>query len=376
MEDNINVCAYPMTDLEKQLKRCFFSRPDLRDKILTPEELSAYILWLVTTQRPLPTAGNAMETPIARILLSAADTTPPAPTALKKALAACFSEQDESRYLPEKKDISLDRMMRYMPAHWHTSDSFELYYVFSGECPIHFPGETVVCHPGSVLIAAPGALHATPCYGDDRVLMTSLVRASTFERVFWNQLNSQNLMSVFFRQALHQGGSAAYLWFDAPRDRELEDLLTCMEQELSQELPYSSQMVNTLMSAFFLLLLRRYEQTAQLPRTGDLHWKREFSALFQYIQEHAATASLPEIAARFHYSERQISRIVKMCTGMNYAHLITKLRMEKAALLLKQSSLTMDEIAAAVGYSGVSSFYRAFEQYYSCSPGSYRKTNL
>ena len=50
--------------------------------------------------------------------------------------------------------------------------------------------------------------------------------------------------------------------------------------------------------------------------------------------------------------------------------------MEKAALLLKQSSLTMDEIAAAVGYSGVSSFYRAFEQYYSCSPGSYRKTNL
>ena len=69
-------------------------------------------------------------------------------------------------------------MMRYMPAHWHTSDSFELYYVFSGECPIHFPGETVVCHPGSVLIAAPGALHATPCYGDDRVLMTSLVRAS------------------------------------------------------------------------------------------------------------------------------------------------------------------------------------------------------
>ena len=159
-------------------------------------------------------------------------------------------------------------MMRYMPAHWHTSDSFELYYVFSGECPIHFPGETVVCHPGSVLIAAPGALHATPCYGDDRVLMTSLVRASTFERVFWNQLNSQNLMSVFFRQALHQGGSAAYLWFDAPRDRELEDLLTCMEQELSQELPYSSQMVNTLMSAFFLLLLRRYERTAQLPRTG------------------------------------------------------------------------------------------------------------
>ena len=361
----------PMSDLEKQLKRCFFSRPDLTGKILTPDELSSYIFWLVTTQRSLPEAHPPMAAPIAGILSAGADT-----VSLKKALAACFSEQDESRYLPEKKDISLDRMMRYMPAHWHTSDSFELYYVFSGECPIHFPGETVVCHPGSVLIAAPGALHATPCYGDDRVLMTSLVRASTFERVFWNQLNSQNLMSVFFRQALHQGGSAAYLWFDTPRDRELEDLLTCMEQELSQELPYSSQMVNTLMSAFFLLLLRRYERTAQLPRTGDLHWKRKFSSLFQYIQDHAATTSLPEIAARFHYSERQISRIVKMCTGMNYAHLITKLRMEKAALLLKQSSLTMDEIAAAVGYSGVSSFYRAFEQYYSCSPGSYRKTNL
>lgn len=216
-------------------------------------------------------------------------------------------------------------MMRYMPAHWHTSDSFELYYVFSGECPIHFPEETVVCHPGSVLIAAPGALHATPCYGDDRVLITSIIRASTFEQVFWNQLNSQNLMSVFFRQALHQGNPAAYLWFDAPRDRELEDLLTHIRRELEQGLSYSSQMANTLMSAFFILLLRRYEQTAQLPRTGNLRWKREFTSLFQYIQDHAATTSLPEIAAQ-------------------------------------------------TGYSGVNSFYRAFEQYYSCSPGSYRRS--
>ena len=371
MTKPISPSEFPLDPLEQRLKECFLSRPDLKEKILTPEELSSYVFWLITTQPHLPAKIPASESPMA-LLFSSADTTSDAEV-LRQTLSSFFRQQDESRHLPEAKDISINRMMRYIPAHWHTSDSFELYYVFSGECPIHFPEETVLCHPGSVLIAAPGALHATPCYRDDRVLMTSMIRASTFENVFWNQLSSQNLMSAFFRQALHHGGSTSYLWFDAPRDGELEDLLARMEQELLLEQPYGSQMVNTLMSAFFILLLRRYEQTAQLPRTGDLHWKREFASLFQYIQDHAATASLPEIAARFHYSERQISRIVKMCTGMNYAHLIKKLRMKKAALLLKQSSLSMDEIAAAVGYSGVSSFYRAFEQYYSCSPGSYRK---
>ena len=59
--------------------------------------------------------------------------------------------------------------------------------------------------------------------------------------------------------------------------------------------------------------------------------------------------------------------------GISYHQLILKLRMEKAAALIKQQSASVEAIASAVGYSTVSSFYRAFTKYFGCTPGSYQK---
>lgn len=59
-------------------------------------------------------------------------------------------------------------------------------------------------------------IHASPCYEDDRVLVYYMLRRSTFEQVFWNQIPSENLMSSFFRLALsgEQGiGSMSSLLF-------------------------------------------------------------------------------------------------------------------------------------------------------------------
>ena len=86
--------------------------------------------------------------------------------------------------------------------------------------------------------------------------------------------------------------------------------------------PYQSQLLNALMSTFFILLLRRYEGTARLPRTEDFFWKHEFSAILSYIQANYATVTQAELAQQFHYSERQISRIVQSCMGMTYNQLI------------------------------------------------------
>ena len=125
-------------------------------------------------------------------------------------------------------------------------------------------------------------------------------------------------------------------------------------------------------SESFLLLLRRYEGTAHLPRTESFYWKHEFSAIFSFIQSHYADMTLAETAKHFHYSERQINRIVKSCTGDTYAHLVLRLRMEHAASLFNAGA-EIDLTAEASGYSTLPSFYRAFTAYYECTPGEYRK---
>lgn len=339
----------PITDLEAALKYYFFQFPRLTHSILTSDELSAYIHWLIRTSA----REKDKNTVTSRIINADVHT--------------------EAIYLLTDHDISVGRMLRYMPAHWHSNDFFEIYFVFSGNCPIHFKDDTITLNPGSVMILAPDVVHASPCYADDCILYYFMVRASTFEKVFWNQLPVQNIMTLFFHQALSMPKGTSYLHFETGQDSDIRNLMYRIGEEYEKNDVYCSQMMNTLLSEFFILLLRRYEGTAKLPRTEDFHWKHEFSAIFTYIQINYTTISQKDVAEKFHYSERQITRIIQSCTGFNFTQLILKLKMEKAASLLLSDHTSMETISQLTGYSAISSFYRAFSNYYGCTPVEYRQ---
>ena len=369
----------PMTELETALKKILSQRPDIQSRVLSSQELFDYISWMAETfghqvhlaPEKIPSfAATADINAIGRKLID----DPGNPLALQR-LAAGYTEQSEERYISGGHDISVFRMFRYMPSHWHTNDYFEIYYTFSGSCPIYFRDETINAKPGTILIVAPGILHASPCYSDDCCLVYCMVRASTFERVFWNQLPLESLMSSFFRRALDGGQTTAYLQFNSSADHEIRCLMKQIYAEYQQEEAYSAQMINALMTAFLLLTLRRYEGTARLPRTDDFFWKHEFSAIFTYIQTNYAHTSLKEISARFHYSERQITRIVDQNTGLNFAQLIVKLRMEKAAALLRQGEMSAKNISETLGYANLSSFYRTFQKYYGLPPTAWLRAS-
>ncbi|MBQ1492219.1 MAG: helix-turn-helix transcriptional regulator, partial [Blautia sp.] len=203
---------------------------------------------------------------------------------------------------------------------------------------------------------------------EDSVLVFYMIRSSTFAHVFWNQLGEENLLSKFFHKALSGQSPASYLYFDTGEDEEVRHLLTRIYEEHQEEAPYAAQMLNALMRVAFLFILRKYEGTAKLPRTADFYWKSEFSAIFSYIQNHFAEASREEVAEQFHYSARQVGRIVKEYTGKNYGELIRDLKMNKACELLLMGGHTAEDISSLTGYSAVSSFYRAFSEYFGCTP--------
>ena len=223
------------------------------------------------------------------------------------------------------------------------------------------------------MIIAPGVIHASPCYEDDRVLVYYMLRRSTFEQVFWNQIPAENLMSSFFRRALSSEQSNSYLHFETGDDGEIRELLFKIAREFLEAKSYAPQLMNSMMTTFFLLLLQRYEGTAKLPRSENFYWKHEFSAILSYIQANYSHVKIRELAERFHYSERQITRIVQNCTGESFEALVTRLRMERAALLLRNTDTPIGKISQDVGYATISSFYRIFSATYACTPAGYRK---
>ena len=344
--------------------------------IMTAQELNDFQQWMFDTfcHEPLPTfppeeiARFPNITKKAALLERFRPDSPP-PTVFSPFLIR--SNVQEQEEIPEQHHIAVGRMLRYFPAHWHANDYFEIYYALSGACPVHFQNEVVTVKPGTVLIVAPSVVHATPCYEDDQVLLYFTIRSSTFDQVFWNTLPPDSLMSSFFRQALSSQHGTAYLHFETEDDPEIRSFLYTIYREFCASERYAPQLINALMSAFFVLLLRWYEGTARLPRRSDFYWKHEFSAILTYIQIHYASTDIKSVAQRFHYSPRQIGRIVQGCTGLTFADLILKLRMEQAEKLLSQKGTSIDLIAAAVGYSTSSSFFRAFAKYHGCTPRAY-----
>lgn len=373
---------YKLNYIETHMKQIMAAYPQYYEHILDGEELSDFILFLIDSfsdkidrnmvaqeSKTLISGDFFIKNTRALIYNDLDDRD-------LSSYAGSFEKHTEDIFMPTAYDVSCSRQIRYMPAQWHYESFFTIYFPQDGECEILFKnGEKTLLKKGEILILAPFVEHATPCYKDDQYLEYFLVRSSSFDKVFWEQLNSTTIMSHFFRQALKNTGndSSSYLLFQTQEDEDIFELIEEIKKEIGLKENYSSQLINALMSVLFCLLLRRYEDNVVLSGINNQKWKVEFTKMFSFIQNNYATTSLQEVADECGYSAKQVGRIVRNYFNMSYTDMITFIRMDKAVSLLKENVLSMEEISSVLGYSDLSSFYRAFKKYYRETPIDYIK---
>lgn len=374
--DELTHC-FSITKLEKALKYYYNLGKMNPCHVLTPEEMSRYMSWLIEQyeKEPLleisfsdiPSLLNSAEI----ISISKELTGHKAAPDIQNKLFSLIEAPGESKFFDYQQDITAGRFFRYLPAYWNTDEHFLIYYVFTGEMQVMFEQETLTLKTGSVLFIPPGINKACTCPNDDTNAFFFMIRQSTFSKVFWAHLSAQNLMSFFFRRALSGENNLSYLLFDTGCDPSMESLLYTIYKEYSRNGVYSTQLVNSLMSTFFLFLLQGYEGTAQISRHNGFHWNCQFANILRFLETHFETLTVKDLAAQFGYSTRQIIRILLSVTGKSFSQIQTDLRMQKAARMLMSKNVSMEDISAEIGFANLSSFYRAFKKYYDCTPKEY-----
>ena len=94
----------------------------------------------------------------------------------------------------------------------------------------------------------------------------------------------------------------------------------------------------------------------------------------RYMEEHLEEPlSIPQLSRRAFLSPTTFKAAFRQRYGLAVHAWLRQRRMERAAQLLQGSSLTVLEVAQAVGYSSGSQFAAAFRERYGTSPGKFRK---
>lgn len=98
--------------------------------------------------------------------------------------------------------------------------------------------------------------------------------------------------------------------------------------------------------------------------------------VMDYVELHYDEKILMEdIAAKVHLSRTYLSVLFKKETGEKFSDYLQRIRLENSSVLLRDTKLSMQEIAEKTGFFDLAHFSRAFKDNYKCSPSEYRKQN-
>ena len=200
--------------------------------------------------------------------------------------------------------------------------------------------------------------------------------SATFEQTFLNALPQEGILYSFFSKALFAPGSESYLYFKSMPDPSLDHIFFRILDEYHSRKNYFSSLINALLTEFFIQLLRDHEKDVIVPNPSGHKPEENMIFILKYMDLHADTITLKELADFFNYSERQMARIIKDYTGQTFTGLIQNTRMAKACQSLRHPDIPISQIIRDAGYSNASHFYDVFRKIYKMTPAQYRKQYL
>ncbi len=103
---------------------------------------------------------------------------------------------------------------------------------------------------------------------------------------------------------------------------------------------------------------------------------RRIGEVLNWLEQNLSEpVSLDEVCARFGFSKRNLTRRFKVSTGRSLFEYIEHLRMQRAKMLLTESSLNIEQVAIELGYQSSTVFGRRFRRAFELTPKRFRQNH-
>lgn len=226
-------------------------------------------------------------------------------------------------------------------------DSFFIFYIVSGRMKIDYRAKNFIAGPGTAGFMDCREAH---CY--------SAAEELEYIWIHFQGANTKDLFDEFWK---NNGTILISENTDYIRNQILE-----MQEQLREvgQIDEITQSVK-LHSLLCGILVSRYPGEASDPVVASAQ---------RYLLEHLSSpVQVSELAAALHLSTSQFNRVFKNSIGQTPHEYLVNLRINRAKHLLKNSRLSIGEIAESVGYELDTSFSAAFRKKTGMTPGKFRK---
>lgn len=202
----------------------------------------------------------------------------------------------------------------------------------------------------------------------DVTIIGVLIRKDSFFREYLPTVYTDSDLFKFFINPQKNKFSDEYIHLPVAREHAIRMILEMMVVEYADRKEDTQRILKSMLQTLLLEIARRYriEKAGTSPRSVT-------EQILDYMGDHSDVVTLKDIAAHFHYHPNYISALLHRETGRKFSEILLEKRMERAVLLMKNTPLSIEEIAAMLGYSNHSNFYKAFKEYYGVTP---REFNL
>lgn len=252
---------------------------------------------------------------------------------------------------------------------YHCHDFIEIVIILKGKGHFIINDEKVLVSEGNVLILNPGTYHRS--IPDSPHTLTECYLAFTDV----DFVNAPPNFFPFFHGQKMLGKLPERV------KKEIFQLCCSIDRESQSRNPGRYFMLKAYLIQVICLLLRsdRQEEIADQHCLAGYEFKSPnkkyvVQQIMKYMENHyKEKISLDQIAENMYLSPFYISKLFKSETGDTPINYLISLRMEKAKELLDQNStLSIQEAAAAVGYEDAYHFSKLFKKYYGLSPLYYK----
>ena len=114
------------------------------------------------------------------------------------------------------------------------------------------------------------------------------------------------------------------------------------------------------------------QSRAKRPATVQRRRELFLEAISIVDVEYCEKVSLDEIARRVATSRRQLQRSFAEAGETSFRSYLQKVRMERAAELLREGNSPVNRVATAVGYRQPAQFAKAFRRHHGAPPSAFR----